>query len=368
MTALGDFVDGNVLDAAELNVVAAETSFTPVWTGLSVGNGTATGIYYQVQNVVFLVVTLEVGSTTTVTGPVFVDFPSGLDAQELLRDGSTGQVFFEDADGTDYYGYTFGSSGTRFQIVAADASSTYLKPSSLSSTVPFTWATGDKLVVSMVYKKYEPPTITGNFLDEFDDNDTTPWIVTVTGNASVTESVADAEWGAKLGIKVIANGQGGNEGTATANYPYELAYHDYFFEFIGTVSRSNFGSIFGSSSAEIWFRGSDRLNCLRFVTATSSYDGLFFQKLVAGAVVESVQIHSHTHKNSTLDGERMRVHCVSGSCQVQEWNGSAWVDVGTPISDDGSTGEYFGLRARGNYSLGGQSAQVALDYIDIQKI
>lgn len=151
MATLGTFTSGSVLSAAELNAIGAFTSFTPSWSGLTVGNGTVTARYAVVNELVFMQVDVAFGSTTAITGSVELDLP--VEASSFRLDGSGGQVTLEDNNGTDYFGPTFRLNGTTITLRVWDAGATYLSADNLSSTVPFTWTTDDKLTVTHWYRK-----------------------------------------------------------------------------------------------------------------------------------------------------------------------------------------------------------------------
>lgn len=219
--------------------------------------------------------------------------------------------------------------------------------------------------------------LTGNFVDQFDDDNTSPWIVEISNplSAFVTESITAWPDSVK-GIQLVGRGSGSSgNGSARITYPYEITYSNYIFEYRGGPRRANWGSALGQSVAYIWFRGSNDNNCLRL--GTYDYDGnvnlpsgggLMFHKIVNGAVVDAVELHSHSHHGVGTLNEYIRVVCNSGVCQAQEWDGVSWNDLGTPINDDGTMGGYFGARAAGFYSLGGQQGIVDLDYIQITKL
>jgi hypothetical protein len=147
MAALGSFVAGQVLTAAELNAVGDFTTYTPTFTGLTVGDGTLFAAYAPVNELVFLQIQVEFGSTTAITAGVTCTYP--VTADDTYRDGISGSVMFRDNDTTDvFHGVVAPSSGTIFNIRALDASGTYVKHTNISGTIPFTWATSDRLVVS----------------------------------------------------------------------------------------------------------------------------------------------------------------------------------------------------------------------------
>jgi len=149
MTALGDFSSGDVLTAADLNAIGTWQDFTPTFSGITVGNGTLTGRYCQINKFVAWQFVLLCGSTTSI-GATRVTYP--VEAAEVYSSGNGGQVMFEDASSFDYCGTLFRYSSTEANIYLLDASSTYARLGSISATTPFTWTTGDRIIVQDFYE------------------------------------------------------------------------------------------------------------------------------------------------------------------------------------------------------------------------
>jgi hypothetical protein len=144
------FTAGQVLTAAQLNGIGETTSFTPTWSGLTVGNGTLNDAkYVRVQNLVYAQVTFTFGSTSAVTGNIFISPPVATSNGSqnavgvgLMADVSTGAI------------YTTISSlaGGGIQTLATVTSGAYATFAQASATVPFTWATGDVLTFNALYR------------------------------------------------------------------------------------------------------------------------------------------------------------------------------------------------------------------------
>lgn len=137
-------------------VLGKYTAYTPTWVGLTVGNGTVTTAYARVNDFVHYFGQVVFGSTTTITGAVSVSLPINLDANiatmtrallgiVMMRDSSSGAPFV--GNGTVSTG-----SATTALIEVSNATGTYLANNSLSSTVPMTWAVGDRLIWNLYYK------------------------------------------------------------------------------------------------------------------------------------------------------------------------------------------------------------------------
>lgn len=127
------------------------TSYTPVWTCVtsapSLGNGTLTGEYNQSGDIVFFAITLTAGGTTTFgTGPFLFSLPSvpeldsifagvAFDSSTNARYPAVGVIILASADGAN-------------MRIAVDAGA----GSTIQSSVPFTWASGDKLSLRGFYR------------------------------------------------------------------------------------------------------------------------------------------------------------------------------------------------------------------------
>ncbi len=144
---------GDVPTAADFNTLSgAWDSYTPTisGTGWALGNGTVTGRYKKVGRLVAFYIQIVFGSTSTygagglgVTGPVAAQ--SG-EATGVVR-------FVDSSPGVAVWGtwYT-GAGSTSLGLVAPSASGSYLSEVGVISTVPFTWATNDRVTLSGVYE------------------------------------------------------------------------------------------------------------------------------------------------------------------------------------------------------------------------
>jgi hypothetical protein len=140
----------SAINNVSLGDVGASTSFTPVWTcsGTApvIGNGTLTGAYWKVQNLIFFLITLTAGSTTTFgTGTYRFNLPFiaasiqknlGFNAQSL----ESGVAWY-----TNGYAEGASSSSATFLVPFTSAGDAY------TNAVPFAWGTGDQLIVSGTY-------------------------------------------------------------------------------------------------------------------------------------------------------------------------------------------------------------------------
>ena len=144
------FTAGQVLTAAQMNGIGETTSFTPSWTGLTVGNGTLTyATYVRVQNLIYVQVTFVLGSTSAVTGNIYITPPvtptngnQNAIGVGLMADVSTGAI----------YTTTSSLAGGNIQTLPTVTSGAYATTTSASATVPMTWATGDVVTFCATYR------------------------------------------------------------------------------------------------------------------------------------------------------------------------------------------------------------------------
>jgi hypothetical protein len=131
------------------HTVGVWQDYTPTFSGITVGNGTVTARYCQINKFVAWQVELLVGSTTVI-GASRVTYP--VECAQTWLAGNGGQVTFEDASSFDYSGTLIRYSTTQVNIYLLNASSTYLRVGSISATTPFTWAAGDRLIIQDFYE------------------------------------------------------------------------------------------------------------------------------------------------------------------------------------------------------------------------
>jgi len=139
---------------SQLVHMGAWISWAPTWTNFTTGDGTLDyADYVQIGSLIVFKLKFTLGSTSSMgTSPQFslpvapstdyVDNDIINASVELKENGSTRRVGFANVDQTN----------DRCGIFALNASVTYLALSSVTSTVPFTWGTGDTIEVSGAYE------------------------------------------------------------------------------------------------------------------------------------------------------------------------------------------------------------------------
>jgi hypothetical protein len=143
ITFNGDTAAANALDDYE------EGGWTPALTGFTLGNGTATGFYTKVGNLVTLNFQLVFGSTSTQVGgmTILTGFPFTVDSF------ISGYVDILDAGTIQYSAvaseYTSGSSCS---IRGLRSSGTYVDTYVMNATTPITWTTSDSIMGQLTYR------------------------------------------------------------------------------------------------------------------------------------------------------------------------------------------------------------------------
>lgn len=127
-------------------------SYTPTFTNLTVGAGALQAAYTKIGRTVHYRIKWGFGAGSAVgTGPSFT-LPIAPAATYVSNYPMTSDVKILDA-GTDVFlGTTEFSSGSTVVILVAGAGGTYVNRTSITSTVPMTWTTGDTLFVTGTYE------------------------------------------------------------------------------------------------------------------------------------------------------------------------------------------------------------------------
>jgi hypothetical protein len=143
------YYDGSTWQA--VGVDPASVAYTPTFTNLTVGNGTLDFIYIQVGKLVFVQGGILFGSTTSISGNVDITLP--VTAASVLNFPTIGVGQFHDASTSNrYFGGIILNSTTAAGPRLLVVSSTYLINAGTSATIPFTWTTGDHILMTFTYE------------------------------------------------------------------------------------------------------------------------------------------------------------------------------------------------------------------------
>jgi hypothetical protein len=142
----GTFAASQVLTAAELNAGAAGwATWTPGYSGVTVGNGTVVAVYAYYGRTYFVYWQLTMGTTSSITGAVNV---SGLPVAAVTAARLSGQPAY--LNGRP--GFAVGATTTQVVIRCWNTAGTYADFAELSATVPISWTTGNTLAFSLRYE------------------------------------------------------------------------------------------------------------------------------------------------------------------------------------------------------------------------
>lgn len=134
-----------MLNTATGELGAAWKSFTPAWTNLSVSGGESEASYMQIGKTVHFKVKFIFTGSNVVSGTITLTLPV---TRKTGFDGTIGNVVMIDANGSTFTGFIDGTGA----ITCQTASGTYATRTNTSSTVPFTWANLDQLLISGTYE------------------------------------------------------------------------------------------------------------------------------------------------------------------------------------------------------------------------
>jgi hypothetical protein len=119
----------------------AWASYTPTTSAITLGNGTLSGAYMEAGKFVTFRARFILGGTSAITGSPTFTLPVTGTARTF-----TGDALYYDTSASAFFGGFAFNSGASSVVLRSDASA------SLSSTVPFTWTTGDEILINGTYE------------------------------------------------------------------------------------------------------------------------------------------------------------------------------------------------------------------------
>lgn len=126
-------------------------TWTPTLTNFTLGNGTLDAKYIQIGKTVFGRFVFTLGSTSTMSTDPNFTLPIAA-AAGLGADTSTFSGHILDAGVNRFPLLAFLSTGTNVGLFVHNTAGTYAAQSAITSTVPMTWGTADKLCVCFTYE------------------------------------------------------------------------------------------------------------------------------------------------------------------------------------------------------------------------
>jgi hypothetical protein len=129
-------------------------SYTPTYTGFTLGNGTAVFRYAKIGKTVIVQGTITFGSTTSVTNFI-ASLPSTSATAQYGTNAVIGEFSALDDGINSYHGFVRWHSSTEFRPRTMNpvSSTGPIVSGTVSATSPFTWGTGDVMNFSFIYEE-----------------------------------------------------------------------------------------------------------------------------------------------------------------------------------------------------------------------
>jgi hypothetical protein len=123
-------------------------TWTPTYSGITVGNGTVIARYQQIGKLVNIEYRLTFGSTTTISAPARLTPPVSINLAQYFAFNGVAL----DAGTAAYQLWIDPGNANLLEFLIPIASGTYITPTSVSATVPFTFTTNDVLTLRATYE------------------------------------------------------------------------------------------------------------------------------------------------------------------------------------------------------------------------
>jgi len=129
-------------------VVGEAVAFTPSWTNLTPGNAVESWHYVRVNDLLYFAGETVLGSTSSVTGLISMDFPVGTQISEggIL----SGTVLYVDASPLKNIMGNMDQNASDIRFFVYTVSGSQISNAGTSSSSPFTWTTSDQIRASGV--------------------------------------------------------------------------------------------------------------------------------------------------------------------------------------------------------------------------
>ena len=135
-------------------VIGTYTAYTPTWTNLAVGNGTVVSSYCRVNNLIHYTGGFSFGTTTVVSSTIAVSLPVTQRVLNASYNMCQGWLEFVDVSaGTLHMGSAdYRGNANAVSLEVGNVGGTYAFNVAVNVSVPFTWATNDKIFWNLTYE------------------------------------------------------------------------------------------------------------------------------------------------------------------------------------------------------------------------
>lgn len=150
----------DILTASDLNAaistgvistgLGAWTSFTPTWTNVTVGNASQASAYFKAGKFVAVRYRFVFGSTSAFTGAPLVSLPVGANTNSY--GGGQIATYRDVSASADYNGIIRLAGTSSAWPLLLNVTGANDSRANISSTTPFTWASGDILDGFLCYE------------------------------------------------------------------------------------------------------------------------------------------------------------------------------------------------------------------------
>lgn len=128
-------------------------SWTPTYSGITIGTGTVDAKYRQVGKTVHVRISITFSASTSVdSGNATISLPVNSVSYGTASVPIVNAGIFDDATGSNYPVAVVMGGTTSFGFRLLDSSGTYITAASWSATVPFTFTTSDVIYANFSYE------------------------------------------------------------------------------------------------------------------------------------------------------------------------------------------------------------------------
>lgn len=139
--------------AIDTSLGSAWTSYTPSFTNFTLGNGTVAAYYKQIGKTVLGYISIVFGSTTAITGTPGFSIPVAHSTDYVSNPDVGYGRYVDDNTGTGYRGFTdIDLTNDNFRPFIDNVAATYATLGVITTTIPFTWTTSDRLELNFLYE------------------------------------------------------------------------------------------------------------------------------------------------------------------------------------------------------------------------